>query len=331
MSACCRARPTARRWTLPVIVRRILTRQHGRQHGQFRRRRDPWRGVGEVNASGPIQPYLDPIPASTTAAAATTISSTASRVSLDQVNYFGPPGGGRFGGRIQIYYHHLPTAKAATEYRPSAASALRARAWFKSINGNLWYVDTGVSPIGIYAVAGTPNTSEGSLRVLSETNSPVDFAVSPDARTVYVADNGTFTGSANPVGGIQRFDTNTVTGGYSFSYTLATGAEHHCWCARGITVDFSATGTWGSGVAGDKDIRDDCRNPRGTAPHQHRGYRIVVERDDAGRSRAPTAPSRVSGSGPVANPVSITGVRNQAIYATATAQGFSVTASGQPP
>ena len=89
--------------------------------------------------------------------------------------------------------------------------------------------------------------------MIAETNSPMDFAASPDLQTVYIADNGTFAGTGNPAGGIQRWDANGTSAygypTYAYSYTLGTGTGSTVG-ARGLTVDFSATGTWGSGVNG---------------------------------------------------------------------------------
>jgi hypothetical protein len=118
------------------------------------------------------------------------------------------------------------------------------------INGNLVFSDVGASPIGIYACSGLPVNIASAGLMIAETNSPVDFAASPDLNTVYIADNGTFTGIGNPVGGIQRWDGVGGTS-YTYSYTLGTGTGSTAG-ARGLAVDFSAAGTWGAGVTGAK-------------------------------------------------------------------------------
>ena len=115
------------------------------------------------------------------------------------------------------------------------------------INGNLVFSDAGASPIGIYACSGLPTGPAGSSLMIAETNSPVDFAASPDLNTVYIADDSAFGGTSSPVGGIQRWDGSG--GVYTYSYTLGTGNASMVG-ARGLTVDFSAANTWGMGVTG---------------------------------------------------------------------------------
>ena len=117
------------------------------------------------------------------------------------------------------------------------------------IGGNLVFSDVGASPIGIYACAGLPTGTASATLMIAETNSPMDFAVSPDLNTVYIADNGAFVGTSTNAGGIQRWDGSG--GVYTYSYTLATGAGSMVG-ARGLTVDFSAASTWGVGVTGAK-------------------------------------------------------------------------------
>jgi hypothetical protein len=118
------------------------------------------------------------------------------------------------------------------------------------INGNLMFSDVGASPIGIYQCGGLPTGPATATLLIAETNSPTDFAASPDVTTVYIADNGTFGGASIPAGGIQRWDSDGV-GGYAYSYTLGTGTGSTVG-ARALTVDFSASATWGSGVTGAK-------------------------------------------------------------------------------
>ena len=74
-----------------------------------------------------------------------------------------------------------------------------------------------------------------------------EFAGSPDGATVYVADERAYDGTQK--GGIQRWDTNTVSGGYTYAYTLRSfsGGTNG---ARGLTVDWSANPIWGAGVTG---------------------------------------------------------------------------------
>jgi hypothetical protein len=125
----------------------------------------------------------------------------------------------------------------------------------ESFNGNLIYSDVlGSSGIGIYGCLGLPMASAGS-NILINTGaqfpsaSPNDFAISPDGQTVYIADDEAFAGSTGG-GGIERWDTNNA-GGFSYSYTLGPiGLDGATNGARSVTVDFSASASWGSGVNG---------------------------------------------------------------------------------
>jgi hypothetical protein len=131
-------------------------------------------------------------------------------------------------------------------------------AGFSSVS-NLVFTDA-LNPnfgAGLYAASGTPEPApSGSIAFTPLLNTaglaPGDFAFSPDNQTIYVADAGDFTTTSDQTGGgIQRFDTNSVNGGYSYSYTLQplvaspTGAQ-------ALVVDFSASATWGPGVLGAK-------------------------------------------------------------------------------
>jgi hypothetical protein len=125
----------------------------------------------------------------------------------------------------------------------------------QNIGGNLVFSDGDASPNGIYACLGLPvNTASAGL-MIAETNSPMDFASSPDLQTVYIADDGAFFGTGTNAGGIQRWDANGTSAygypTYAFSYTLGTGSGSIVG-ARGLTVDFSAAGAWGAGVTGAK-------------------------------------------------------------------------------
>ena len=116
------------------------------------------------------------------------------------------------------------------------------------INGYLVFSDAAASPIGIYGYFGLPTTPVTATLLLTEPNSPTDFAVSPDLSTAYIADNGAFGGTSVQAGGIQRWDGNLFSG-YTYSYTLGTGSGYMVG-ARALTVDFSASSTWGAGVNG---------------------------------------------------------------------------------
>jgi hypothetical protein len=115
------------------------------------------------------------------------------------------------------------------------------------VGGNLLFSDAGASLAGLYAFSGLPTAAATATLILEESNSPVDFAVSPDQNTIYIADNGAFEGTGTPAGGIQRWD--GTSGSYTYSYTLATGSASTVG-ARALAVDFSAQSTWGAGVTG---------------------------------------------------------------------------------
>ena len=109
--------------------------------------------------------------------------------------------------------------------------------------GNVVFTDS-TNTIGIYAFNGLPKPTSGtspSTSILAEGGSPVDFAASPDLQTVYIADDRVYDGTQ--AGGIQRWDTNSASGGWTYSYTLApTAGTNGASC---MTVDFSASSTWG--------------------------------------------------------------------------------------
>jgi hypothetical protein len=134
---------------------------------------------------------------------------------------------------------------------------------FSSIS-NLVYSETGsTNNNGLYAASGTPEPGPvgnvtftallytGSDSTTTNYAQPGDFAFSPDNQTVYVADARPFTSTSSSLsGGIQRWDANNL-GGFSYSYTLAPLTEPTNG-AVGLTVDFSAHATWGTGTNGAK-------------------------------------------------------------------------------
>jgi hypothetical protein len=123
------------------------------------------------------------------------------------------------------------------------------------IGGNLVFSDAAASTVGIYGCIGLPTGPASAAILIAETNSPVDFAASPDLQTVYITDNGAFAGTSVQAGGIQRWDVNGISPyglpTYGYSYTLGTGTGSTVG-ARGLTVDFSAASAWGAGVTGAK-------------------------------------------------------------------------------
>ncbi len=103
-------------------------------------------------------------------------------------------------------------------------------------NGNLCFSSQKTSPVGVYAFAGTPVTTNGSAALLFATGSGSSlygFAISPDNTVAYVADDR----SVASGGGIQKYTNN---GTWSLAYTFGTGAGSTVG-ARGLTVAFGPT------------------------------------------------------------------------------------------
>jgi hypothetical protein len=137
---------------------------------------------------------------------------------------------------------------------PTITSTAAGTRMVAIVNGNLVFSDAGASPVGLYICDGAPQLANGqnalSSNLIDQGGAPVDFAFSPDAQTVYIADSGAFSGSNTNGGGIQRWDTNTISGGYTFSYTLFVGGSLNAG-ARGLTVVFPTNiTTWGTGITG---------------------------------------------------------------------------------
>jgi hypothetical protein len=102
-------------------------------------------------------------------------------------------------------------------------------------NGNLCFCSQKTSPIGVFGFTGMPtNTATPAFVVASSgpsSPSPYAFAISPDGKTLYMADDNTIAKK----GGIQKY-TNT-SGVWSLAYILGTGPSTSG--ARGLAADFS--------------------------------------------------------------------------------------------
>ncbi len=162
---------------------------------------------------------------------------------------------GEAGSQNSIKYCNIDNEPANGSGIQAVVGSLAGTRVPQVVAGNLVYSDQGSSPIGLYVCSGLPQTTVSALLLVAETNKPMDFAFSPDLKTVYIADGGTFTGTSNPAGGVQRWDASG-TGpdgfpGYTYSYTLQMGTGSTIG-ARGLAVDFSSSATWGAGVAGAK-------------------------------------------------------------------------------
>lgn len=121
---------------------------------------------------------------------------------------------------------------------------------------NLMYSDAlGPSGSGLYICSGTPEPGPGgtatSSLLLKEGGQPNDFAVSPDMRTIYIADGQAFSGASSQAGGIERWDSATPGTNYTFSYTLQTLPGTATNGAQGLAASFPSTiSTWGPGISG---------------------------------------------------------------------------------
>ena len=146
---------------------------------------------------------------------------------------------------------------------------------------NVVYCDAlGANGSGLYMCGGEPqppaNGSTTATLLLNEGGQPGDFAMSPDGRTIYIADSATFTNSTSRCGGIQRWDTNTA-GGYAFSYTLPVDGTNG---ARALAVSFPVNVTqWGGNASGAALFATDAAN-------------VLTRIVDNGPSSAAMAPSR---------------------------------------
>jgi hypothetical protein len=201
-----------------------------------------WRGIANVDAYG----YYT-LSWTNTGLYSGGLHQVHSAVDLDGngTNFFAT---GQAGGGNAVKYANVNNQLASGGAIVSVGGSFSGVRVAQIIGGNLVFSDVGTVPPGIYGFSGLPTSASTASLLIAETNSPVDFTVSPDATTVYITDDGTFTGSATQNGGIQRWD-GTAPNNYTYSYTLPTGAGSTVG-ARGVTANFSANTTWGAGVNG---------------------------------------------------------------------------------
>ena len=210
-----------------------------------------WRGVGTVNAYGYYT--LGWTNSGLYSEGNHTVHS-AFDIDGNGINFYTA---GQAGGGNGIKYCDPANELCPGTCIPGIAGSFPGTRVVQVVGGNLVFSDAGagVSTNGIYACLGLPTAGASSGLMIAETNSPMDFAASPDLQTVYIADNGAFGGTSSPAGGIQRWDASGTSPygypTYGYSYTLGTGGGS-AMGARGLTVDFSAAGTWGTGVTGAK-------------------------------------------------------------------------------
>jgi hypothetical protein len=196
-------------------------------------------------------------------------------------------------------------------------------------NGNVVFTDAGDSGYtGLNQLAGEPVDTpvQNTLLInVGASNSPNDFAISPDYNTIYIADDEAFTG-ANGAGGIERWD--NVSGSWVQSYTLGTGTNSTVG-ARGLTVNWSANAAWGQGVTGAVLFATTAETS---------GNRLIRIVDNGATSSAvvleTAAPNQILRGvrfGPVAAPAQIASAPADAVAYNGFGAQFTVTAAGGGP
>jgi hypothetical protein len=126
---------------------------------------------------------------------------------------------------------------------------------FGSLGSNLYFSDSLSSTnSGIQILPGTPLGGGTATNFLPTPpgNSINDFAISPDAKTVYVSDDDPFLGANSQSGGIERYDTNTASGGWNWSYTLPlANSQTVVPGSTALTAVFPpSVSSWGTGATG---------------------------------------------------------------------------------
>lgn len=126
-------------------------------------------------------------------------------------------------------------ARGGVQYMVGTTSSTQVTATTTNVrtaqvfNGQLYY-STGSGTVGVYAVGtGVPTTSGNTSTLINSTGSltsPYGFSVSPDANTLYVADDAQ---------GIYRFTRSGGTG------TFASATQINALKCRGIAVDYTTT------------------------------------------------------------------------------------------
>lgn len=204
-----------------------------------------WRGIGEVDAYGYYT--LNYTNSGLYSGGNHQVHATAD-LDGNGTNFYTT---GQAGGGNGLKYCNVDNEAASGLGIVSIGGSYPGTRMVQVVNGNVMFSDTaGASGVGIYGFSGLPTGASTADLLIAETNSPNDFAVSPDGSTVYITDNSAFAGTGVAAGGIERWD-GTAPNNYTYSYTLATGAGQTAG-ARCITVDFSANSTWGAGVQGAK-------------------------------------------------------------------------------
>jgi len=150
------------------------------------------------------------------------------------------------------FFNTLDSSYAGGVNVPQVSSSGLGTRVVQVIDGHVIFTDAGAGQSGIYVVnGGTPILPAlgitNSTLLLNQGGSPVDFAVSPDNKTVYISDDRTFTGDQTG-GGIQRWDSGDGIN-FTYSYTLPTGTNSVG--AIGLTAYFPPEiASWGAGVNG---------------------------------------------------------------------------------
>ncbi|HTB84759.1 MAG TPA: immunoglobulin domain-containing protein [Candidatus Sulfotelmatobacter sp.] len=197
-----------------------------------------WRGIGLINAYG-----IYSLAYTNTGLYSQGNHTIRSAVTLDGTNFWTT---GQANGNAVKYAGSAVSSYATGNGVPTITSSTTGPALVQFVNGNLFFSDFFNGAPGIYTSAGAPepapNTTAPSSQLFGTGNGsyPIDFAVSPDTNTIYIADG---------LSGVQRWDFSG--GSYNLNYTIQIN-PNTLYGASGLAVDFSAASAWGPGVNGAK-------------------------------------------------------------------------------
>jgi hypothetical protein len=215
-----------------------------------------WRGLALVNAAGQYTLAYTNSGLYTGASSGDSTSgsnhSVRACVTIDGLDFW-TAGQAGSGGGVKCLDPNNTVYKNGTGIPAISTSSLTGTHMVQVFGTNLVYSDAlATNGSGLYICAGTPvpaaNHFATAKVLLNEGGRPNDFAISPDGRTVYIADTRPYTNSSTHGGGIQRWDTNSALGGYTFSYSLPVhGTNGGCALTASFPADIAQ---WGSNVLG---------------------------------------------------------------------------------
>jgi hypothetical protein len=205
-----------------------------------------WRGIGLVNAFGVYS-----LAYTNSGLFSGGNQAVHSAVTLDGTNFWIAGEAGSVSGVKYVNAGSAGAGYANGSGIPSVAGSTTGPRSIQITGGYVVFSDVAASPQGLYANSYTPLGILTSANILDTgANEPNDFAFSPDGQTVYIADAEAFGGATAQSGGIQRWDTNTAGGGWTWSYTLPAEPTQTSG-AQGLTVYFPpGISSWGPGVVG---------------------------------------------------------------------------------